>query len=121
MKILFSIVLFLGLFQLANAQTLDNPGTPEERAEQMTIKMQEELDLSVGQVPEIKALNLKYAQIIQKEVIDAKLNTWAMYNHGTKINKKKEAELKPLLTENQWKKYEKLKSKAISQIWSKIF
>lgn len=121
MKILLSIALLFSLFQIVTAQTLENPGTPEERAERMTIKMQEELDLTTEQVPDIKALNLKYAQIMQKEVIDTNLNTWAMYNRGTKINKKKEAELKPLLTENQWKKYEKLRSKSMSQIWSKIF
>ena len=105
----------------ASAQTLENPGTPEERAEKMTSEMHKQLPLTEAQLPAIKALNLKYAKIIQSEVLDKDLNSWSKYNKSMKINKKKEEELKPLLSEAQWKNYKKLKSEAISKAWSRIF
>lgn len=119
-KLLIIFNLLLGI-QILQAQTLDNPGTPEERAEKMTAKMQEELSLTAEQLPKAKALNLKYAKIMQKEVIEPDLNSWAMYNKGTKINKKKEVELKPLLNAAQWEKYEKMRASAMSNMWSKLF
>lgn len=121
MKILLIVISLLIGMQVAQAQTLDDPGTPEERAEKMTAKMQEELSLTSEQLPKVKVLNLKYAKIMQKEVIEPDLNSWAMYNKGTKINKKKEVELKPLLNAAQWEKYEKMKASAMSKMWSKIF
>ncbi len=117
--IILFVILLTGCF--TQAQTPENPGTPEERAEKLTLRMQEELVLTTEQVPPVKALNLKYAKIMQTEVVDRELSMWTMYNKGTKINKEKEKELKPLLTETQWKKYEMMRSKAMSQIWSRIF
>lgn len=121
MRFITSILLFLITFTFATAQTIDNPGTPEERAEKMTAKMQEKLSLTNEQLPKVKALNLKYAKIMQTEVIDKNLSKWGMYNKGTKINKKKEVELKPLLTSVQWKKYEQMKTEATSKMWSQLF
>lgn len=121
MKFLITIFTFLFCFSYLSAQTIDNPGTPEERAEKMTAKMQDELSLTKEQLPKVKALNLKYAQIMQTEVIDPEISMWTMYSRGNKINKKKEVELKPLLTEEQWKKYEKMSAAATKKIWSKIF
>lgn len=118
---LFIVFILLFTCSFASAQSMENPGTPEERAEKLTIRMQEELTLTADQVAPIKALNLRYAKIMQTEVIDKELNMWTMYNKGTKINKEKEKELKPLLTDAQWKKYETMRSKAMSQIWSRIF
>lgn len=121
MKKLIIVTILLSSFHFLKAQSLENPGTPEERAEKMTTKMKEELALTKDQIPKVKALNLKYAAITQKEVIDPKLNTWAMYNKGMKINKKKEAELQSLLTKDQWTKYEAMKTSAMSTMWTKIF
>lgn len=121
MKILCSIFSLLFSIQVVQAQSIDNPGTPEERAEKMTSEMQKQLPLNEEQLPTIKALNLKYAQIIQKEVLDQNLSNWSKYNKSMKINKKKEIELKPLLSETQWKNYEKLKSDAMNKAWSRIF
>jgi hypothetical protein len=109
------------MIAFVTAQTLDNPGTPEERAEKMTARMQQELSLTEAQLPDIQVLNLKYAKIMQAEVIDPDLNVWTMYSRGNKINKRKEEELKPLLTDVQWKKYEQMRAAVTSKIWKKIF
>lgn len=121
MKLIIMISGFLLSFSFTQAQSMDKPGTPEERAEKMTSEMHTQLPLIEQQVSVVQALNLKYAQIIQKEVLDQDLSKWSKYNKSMKINKKKEAELKPLLSETQWKNYEKLKSKAMNKAWSRIF
>lgn len=109
-------ILFLFLFTSCLGTTLlaQDYGTPEERAEKMTIEMQKELPLADGEVDTVKALNLKYAQIIQEEVIDQNLSKWSSYKKIKKINGEKEVELRALLTESQYNNYEKMK-----KAWSK--
>ncbi len=121
MKTILSILSLITIVQIAQAQTFDNPGTPEERAEKMTLRMKEEIPLKADQVTPVQELNLKYARIVQIEVLDQDLNMFTHYNKGLKINKKKEQELKKLLSEKQWQSYEKLKSESMKTMWSKIF
>jgi hypothetical protein len=109
------------IVQVAQAQTLDNPGTPEERAAKMTQRMKEEILLRADQVAPVQELNLKYARIAQEEIFDPGLGMFASYRKGMKLNEQKEKELKQLLTEAQWRSYEKLKSESMKIIWSKIF
>lgn len=121
MKTIISIFSLLVIMNYLQAQSMENPGTPEERAEKMTQKMEEDLPLRPEQVSVIQELNLKYARIIQTEVLNKNLSKWSRYNKSIKINKQKEKELKPLLSDSQWKNYEKLKSEAINKAWSQIF
>ena len=89
-------------------------GTPEERAQKMTQEMAKQLPLTEAEVAPVKALNLKYAKIIQAEVIDQDLGWWSSYRKIKKINTEKEAHLKALLSESQYKNYEGMK-----KAWSK--
>ncbi len=93
-------------------------GTPKERAKLQTEKMKAALPLREDQIDKIYTLNLKYAQIMQKEVFDHGASQWTMYTKGSEINKRKEKELKPLLSEAQLKNYEKLKAEMRKQMLS---
>jgi len=121
MKTVLSILILITIVQVAQAQTLDNPGTPEERAEKMTQRMEKEIPLEANQIAPVQELNLKYARIAQEEILDPGLGIFASYRKGMKLNEQKEEELKQLLTEAQWQSYEKMKSASMKQIWSKIF
>ena len=109
------ILVFVGLmFGLSLlGQTMDNPGTPEERAQKMTEMMKKTLPLDTTQVDTIHALNLKYAKMGQKEIIEPQLGIWGKYRKGTQLTKQKEKELKVLLSKSQWDNY--LKQKAIQR------
>jgi hypothetical protein len=91
-------------------------GTPEQRATLMTERMKKELPLRDDQHQVIYKINLRYAQKVQKEIIDAGLSTLSWYSKGMKINNLKEKELKPLLTESQFKVYQKMKSEAMQKM-----
>ena len=121
MKSLMILLLsLLGTFALSaqsQQNKTDNPfGTPVERAKLQTEKMKAALPLRADQIDKIYSLNLKYAQIMQKEVFDQGASQWTMYTKGSEINKRKEKELKPLLSEAQLKNYEKLKAEMRKQI-----
>jgi hypothetical protein len=102
------IFLLLGIYLHGFSQkfTKENPGTPEQRAKIMTDTMQVRLKLNNIQTEKIHALNLKYAKISQKEVIETDASTFSKYWKGNEINNRKEKELNPLLTADQWKLYE---------------
>ena len=110
MKKIFMMVMLMGMATVTIAQTIDNPGTPEERAKKITDGMVEALPLDSTQIKTVYNLNLKYAEKAQKEIIDKELGTWSMFRKGQKLNSQKEVELKPMLSESQWNNYLKLKS-----------
>ena len=102
-------LIFLFLVSFGTVLTAQDYGTPEERAEKMTSEMQKELPLAEEEVDTVKSLNLKYAKIIQREVIDKDLSKWSSYKKIKKINGEKEVELRGLLSESQYQNYEKMK------------
>lgn len=115
MKSLMILLLsLLGTFVLSaqsqQSKTESPFGTPVERAKLQTEKMKEALPLRADQIDKVYSLNLKYAKIMQKEVFDEGASQWIMYTKGSEINKRKEKELKPMLSEEQLKNYEKLKA-----------
>jgi len=105
--------------QSAQSKSESPYGTPKERAKLQTEKMKSALSLREDQIDKIYTLNLKYAEIMQKEVFDQGASQWSMYTKGSEINKRKEKELKPLLSEAQYKNYEKLKAETRKQVMSK--
>ena len=121
MKVL--TVLFVALFfgSISFSQTMEDPGTPEERAAKITRQMQARLQLDSIQLQQVEALNLKYARIAQEEIVDKGLSRWAMYRQGTKLNAQKEQELKPLLSARQWEAYEQRKKQVIGKILGFLF
>jgi hypothetical protein len=107
MKNIITILLWgICLYGFSQKFTKENPGTPEQRVKIMTDTMQVRLKLNNIQTEKIHALNLKYAKISQKEVIETDASTFSKYWKGNEINNRKEKELKHLLTADQWKLYE---------------
>lgn len=102
----------------AQSKTASPYGTPQERAKLQTEKMKTALPLKEDQIKSIHALNLKYAEIMQKEVFDQGASQWTMYTKGSEINKHKEKELKKLLSDAQFKNYEKMKAEMRKQMMS---
>ena len=110
------------LFSISGfAQDVSEYGTPEERAERMTSEMEKELPLEANQVDEIKALNLKYARIIQEEVIETELSLFGKYKKVKSINSEKEKKMMELWSKNYYKNYETLTSKHSIAMLLKFF
>jgi len=119
MKSLIILMLSVSAISLQAQSNASSPfGTPQERAKLQTEKLKKALPLREEQVPSVHALNLKYAEIMQKEVFDQGASQWTMYSKGSEINKRKEKELKKLLSDAQFKNYEKLKAEMRKQMMS---
>jgi hypothetical protein len=117
--LLLSLLGTIALSAQSQQKKAESPfGTPAERAKLQTEKMKAALPLRADQIDKIYTLNLKYAQIMQKEVFDQGATQWTMYTKGSEINKRKEKELKPMLSEAQLKNYEKLKAEMRKQMLS---
>ena len=121
MKAIISLFTALLLGVAGFSQTLENPGTPEERAAKISLQMQEHMQLDSVQLQQVEALNLKYAKIAQKEIIDKDLSKWSTYRQGAKLNAQKEQELKPLLSATQWEAYEQLKKQQTRKLLGSFF
>lgn len=80
--------------------------TPEQRADFLTQAMTSELTLSSDQVPKVRALNLQYAEL-QQPLLEQKGSLFSRVRQISKLNSQKESKLKPLLSAEQWAKYEK--------------
>lgn len=112
MKATFTLIITLFLvFQLSGQTIPEKYDTPEKRSNIATQQMIETLPLTQEEVPEINQINLKYARIVQKQVIDPELNWWSAFFKMKEINSQREAELFPLLNDSQIKNYHKLKAK----------
>ncbi|MBC7861337.1 MAG: hypothetical protein IAF38_00100 [Bacteroidia bacterium] len=76
------------------------------------------LHLTEIQKPRVQAINLKYAKLVQKEVIEPELSEVSKYFKFMKIDSRKSEELKKILMPEQFKQYEKMKEEAIKKIMS---
>lgn len=121
MKATIVIPFFLLLWSAASGQTLNHPGTPEERAQKITQEMTTHLPLDSAQIDTVHALNLKYARIAQSEIIDSQLSKWSMLQKGKKLNQQKEIELKALLTDEQWANYLTMKAQRQKGLINQLF
>ena len=80
---------------------------PEQRAEQQTTQMTEQLTLSDAQSGKVKEINLKYANKM-KEARDQADGDWsAMRETMTAIRGEQDKELQTVLTKEQWEKWSK--------------
>lgn len=103
------IMLLLGA-NVLKAQSLTDL-SPEQRADTLTIVMENELGLSPEQVPAVHRVNLKYALKIQEEVLDKDGNQLSKMWRARSINQEKESEIKQLLSPRQVKLFLALKSR----------
>lgn len=83
--------------------------TPDERASAQTAMMKAKLDLTADQLPKIAAINQKYAQKMEP-IIKGSSGMFMKMNQMRGVNEEKEAELKQVLSPEQFQKY--LASKA---------
>jgi hypothetical protein len=88
---------------LAQMDRLKNT-TPEERAGAQTEMMKSKLALTPEQTPKIAAINQKYAKEMDP-VIKGSEGPLMKVRHMKQINTKKEAELKQVLSPDQFQKY----------------
>ena len=108
---------FLFLFILINTQAQPPAGgdrpmmDPVKRAEQQTTLMTEKLSLSEAQAAKIKDINLKYAEK-SKAMREANTNgdRTAMRDQMTALRTEQDAELKSMLTSDQWAAWEKVRA-----------
>jgi len=84
-----------------NAQ---KPATPAERAHVQTAMMKVKLDLKDDQVPKVEAINTKYAEKMDP-VLKGSLEPAKKMTQAKEINDQKEAELKQVLSSDQFQKY----------------
>lgn len=114
LKLGLSTLLFILVFTQLQAQ---GPGgkqgqmDPEKRAEQQTAMMTQKLGLSEAQATKIKEINLKYAA---KAKTLREANTGgdrtAMRGQMTTLRTEQDAELKTMLTSDQWATWEKVQT-----------
>jgi len=78
--------------------------TPEERAGAQTEMMKSKLALTSEQAPRVAAINQKYAKEMDP-VIKGSEGPLMKMRHMKQINTKKEAELKGVLSPDQFEKY----------------
>ena len=82
--------------------------TPETRAQQLTVWMKTELQLTVDQEPQVKSINLKYAQ--KAEILKANKDSNRTKLRELRSNDDaKDKELKHVLTPDQFEHYRSIK------------
>lgn len=92
-----------------------NYGTPEQRAAELDKSMQKGLQLTKDQMTKVSAINLRYARRNETEVVQQKMNDWSKYRKIMAIQSEKDAELKSVLTPEQFQKYQKKRDDAMWQ------
>ena len=79
---------------------------PKELAERMTSQMKESLKLTEAQLPQVEALNLKYAEKMSAARAEASGDREVMRGKMRTMMQEKDVELKKILTAEQWTKFE---------------
>jgi hypothetical protein len=92
--------------------------TPAERADFQTNFMVEKLKLSDQQVEPIRAVNLKYAEKAE-EIYNSQKRKFRKFKEMRKMRENKDKELKTILTDEQYKMYEKSKKEMREKIKDK--
>ena len=82
---------------------------PEEMAKRNTDAMKERLELNDDQLKKVEAINLETSKKMSEVFASASGSREAMREEMMAIDEEKDEALKPILTEDQWKEYEKMK------------
>lgn len=107
------ILLLMGIaiVAISFAQPPRGQFNPEERVKRQTEQMVEDLKLDDAQTVKVKALNEKYSEKMSEAFQGAAGDRSAMRETMTKIREEKDAELKGILTAEQFKTYQELEKK----------
>jgi hypothetical protein len=95
--------------------------TPLKRAKLQTKKMSKKLDLTKSQIYVIDSLNLVYAKKVEREIISSDKSKLTKYFRMKRLINEKDKLLKQILTQSQFKIYEKMRSKAMRNIYKNAF
>ena len=79
--------------------------------------MSKGLGLNDQQIKKLKEINLRYSNRIEQEVVKPAMSDWSKYRKIMQIQSDKDAELQPILTLEQYDKYE---SKRNEMIWEAV-
>ncbi len=114
MKLSINALLFAALFLLmgfhADAQRRGGPPSAEDMAAKQTEDMTEKLGLSEDQAVKVETINLAYAKKMQEAQEENAGNRSAMKEIMTAIQGEKAAEMKTVLTEDQYNTFEKMEA-----------
>ena len=111
MKKLMMTVALVAITLGAQAQEKEKR-TPEERAKAQTERMTKELGLSADQAAKLEPINLKYAQegAALRAEYEAQREAMRKEGKGRKLVEAHDAEVKPILTPEQYEKWQALKA-----------
>lgn len=101
--VLFSFALTVTAQQTDRGNREQRGGTPEERANRMTDRMKTEFNLTDAQIVLVDSINIAYEIEIQKIRQDTTLEREDRYAIMSPIREKRNAALKGILTEEQYK------------------
>jgi len=105
-KLILSLIaiLTITLTMEAQRQQRGNMGTPEEMAKKQTERMKEDLSLNEDQITKVSAINLKYNKKFKEMRKNASGDRTAMREAMMTVRKERNAEMKKVLTEEQYEK-----------------
>jgi hypothetical protein len=114
-------VLVLLLATRVGAEGLDDlkDTTPAERAAAQTMMMKEKLSLTDEQAPKVKAINEKYAEEMDP-IIKGSGGMLMKMGSMRAAEDKKEAELKGVLSDDQFQQFQAMKSELRDKLMEKI-
>ena len=124
MTLLGALSLCLLLSVAASAQQMAElkKSTPEQRAQLLTDMMRARLKLTDGQVSQVHDINLKYAKKMQP-VLEGSERPFREVWELKEFNRDKEAELKKILTPEQFQQYlaakDEIRQKMEQHIWER--
>ena len=110
MKMLKSLVV-LSLFLISSAMVVAQvEKTSEEKAERMTKKMSQELNLDDKRTAELKVLNVKYVNEIKRIKSDETVEKEAKRIQVKEVRDSRKVDLKKLLSEKEYAQYETMEA-----------
>lgn len=108
MKMFLAAALFLMMGLSVNAQSRKAPDRSENRPDKETAELVKELDLSDKQAAQVKKIHQDFGEKMEKARKNNDGDREDMREHMAKMEKEKNAEMKTVLSKEQYKKYEEL-------------
>ena len=119
-KFITGIIIIMNIPFIASAQVEDfKNSTPEERAEFQTEWMKSELSLDSSIVPNVYSINLKYSKKMQS-IMNSGGSRIQKYREFKASSDAKDAELKSVLTKDQYKIYQQRKEEMKQKLKERI-
>lgn len=114
MKSIFRLVAMQAFVFTLSYAALAQPGgpppSPEEMAKRQTTHLAEELDLDDAQKAKLQEINLAFAQKLEAMREEGRDHREAMREKRETVQKERVAQLKEVLSEEQFKAFEEMKS-----------